>query len=153
MQTIANPGTLGSLIDRLKRLQPDSPRRWGTLTPGEMLCHLADAHDSVLGTRVPPGPASTGKPRPLMKWFALSVPLPWPKGIQTRPGVDPKLDGTHPGEFEQDRERTISGLKQIVETAPASLTPVHIIFGPMSASDWYRWGYLHVDHHLRQFSL
>jgi hypothetical protein len=27
----------------------------------------------------------------------------------------------------------------------------HPIFGPMSKADWLRWGYLHMDHHLRQF--
>jgi hypothetical protein len=27
----------------------------------------------------------------------------------------------------------------------------HPIFGAMSAGDWLRWGYLHMDHHLRQF--
>jgi hypothetical protein len=30
---------------------------------------------------------------------------------------------------------------------------VHPIFGPMSAAAWMRWGYLHADHHLRQFGL
>jgi hypothetical protein len=25
------------------------------------------------------------------------------------------------------------------------------MFGPMSERDWMRWGYLHADHHLRQF--
>jgi len=28
----------------------------------------------------------------------------------------------------------------------------HPIFGPMSRSDWLRWAYLHMDHHLRQFN-
>jgi hypothetical protein len=25
------------------------------------------------------------------------------------------------------------------------------MFGPMTEKDWMRWGYLHADHHLRQF--
>jgi hypothetical protein len=29
--------------------------------------------------------------------------------------------------------------------------PDHAIFGSMSEADWMRWGYLHMDHHLRQF--
>jgi prephenate dehydrogenase len=29
--------------------------------------------------------------------------------------------------------------------------PSHPMFGPMSPEDWMRWGYLHADHHLRQF--
>jgi hypothetical protein len=27
----------------------------------------------------------------------------------------------------------------------------HPVFGAMSDSAWRRWGYLHTDHHLRQF--
>jgi hypothetical protein len=29
---------------------------------------------------------------------------------------------------------------------------VHPMFGSMKRADWLRWGYLHADHHLRQFS-
>ena len=29
----------------------------------------------------------------------------------------------------------------------------HPLFDEMSERDWMRWGYLHVDHHLRQFGV
>ena len=29
----------------------------------------------------------------------------------------------------------------------------HPIFGALSRAAWLRWGYLHVDHHLRQFGV
>jgi hypothetical protein len=47
MKTIADDKTLKSLVERLCQLKPDSSRRWGTLTAGEMFCHLGDAHESV----------------------------------------------------------------------------------------------------------
>ena len=28
---------------------------------------------------------------------------------------------------------------------------VHPLFGPLTEPEWKRWGYLHADHHLRQF--
>jgi hypothetical protein len=28
----------------------------------------------------------------------------------------------------------------------------HPFFGSMQHADWMRWGYLHADHHLRQFN-
>ena len=38
--------------------------------------------------------------------------------------------------------------------APESLrAATHPIFGTMSKTEWGRWGYRHVDHHLRQFGL
>jgi Protein of unknown function (DUF1569) len=33
----------------------------------------------------------------------------------------------------------------------AAERPAHPIFGRMTEEEWMRWGYLHVDHHLRQF--
>ena len=44
MKTVADPTVLRSLTERLTRLRPESQRRWGTLTPHEMLCHLGDRH-------------------------------------------------------------------------------------------------------------
>lgn len=153
MRTIADDHTLNSLVERLRQLRPDTPRRWGTLTPGEMLCHLGDAHESVLGTRVPPGPPPSGVPRPLVKWFVLHTPFPLPKDVKTRPGVNPRIDGTRPADFAQDHERAIASLRRLALATPTTLAACHFLFGPMSARDWYRWAYRHVDHHLRQFGL
>ena len=41
LRTVADPAVLRSLKERLDKLSPDSQRRWGTLTPHEMLCHLS----------------------------------------------------------------------------------------------------------------
>src|SRR5262245_51883887 len=51
MKTVADPNVLQSLKRRLGLLRADTPRRWGTLTPHEMLCHLGDATAMVLRTR------------------------------------------------------------------------------------------------------
>lgn len=40
MRTVADPEVVQSLQDRLGQLHLDTGRRWGTLTPHEMLCHL-----------------------------------------------------------------------------------------------------------------
>lgn len=29
----------------------------------------------------------------------------------------------------------------------------HAIFGKLSEAEWLRWGYLHMDHYLRQFGI
>ena len=82
MTTIADPGTLGGLVQRLRLVHPETPRLWGTLTAGEMLCHLGDAHELVLGSRRPVGPAAGGAARPLLKWAALYGPFRWPRGAR-----------------------------------------------------------------------
>ncbi len=123
------------------------------MTPAEMLCHLGDAHEGVAGTRITPGPPATGPGKRLVKWFALATPFPWPKGVKTRPGVDPRIDGTRPAEFAADLERAITSLEALAAADPASLSPRHALFGAMRPGDWHRWAYRHVDHHLKQFGV
>jgi len=153
VKTLAEERVLAGLVSRLGNLTPDSGRLWGTLTAAEMLCHLGDAGESVLGLRIPPGSRPSGVRRPVLKWLILYTPMPWPKGVKTRPGVDPKREGTRPGDFERDRTRVITGLLALAAAPAERLSPAHFMIGPMSRRDWHRWAYRHVDHHLRQFGL
>ena len=48
---MADPAVLATLLERLSTVEPGSRRRWGSLTPHEMLYHLGDATAMVLGAR------------------------------------------------------------------------------------------------------
>ncbi len=148
-KSVSDPAALAQLIKRLDALRPESERRWGSLTPGEMVCHLGDAATSVLGR---PGQGE-GPSRPLMRWVALYSPLPWPRGAKTLPRIDPRREGTKPGDFEEDRRRAAEGLRAVAKATEGALPAAHAVFGRMRAEDWYRWAYRHADHHLRQFGL
>ncbi len=152
MKSVADPRVLESLVQRLETLTPQSQRRFGTLTPHEMLCHLGDATSHVLGER-PVDPPSRERRRPFMKWIALSLPLPWPKGFKTRRAIDPRLEGTKPSEFRADLDRAVDGLRRVAAAGGKDLIPLHPIFGTMALEDWHRWAYRHTEHHLRQFGL
>ncbi len=84
-----------------------------------------------------------------MKWVALRLPLKWPKGVATRPEMDQGVGGTPLAEFEKDRADLLSIVRRFCGTA--NLPVPHPFFGTMSRQEWLRWGYLHADHHLRQF--
>ncbi len=148
MPTVSDLGTLASLVARLERLQQETQRRWGTMTAGEMLCHLGDANTGVLDPEVG---RRQRRPHPIVKWLALVSPLHWPHGLVTPKVVDPKAGGTRPGVFDRDRARAIDSLR-VISTA-TTMSPIHSIFGPMSVPDWQRWAWKHTDHHLRQFGL
>lgn len=150
MKTVADPAVLRSLVMRLEALRPESPRRWGTLTPQEMLCHLGDATGMVLRTR-PRREAVRDRERPFVKGLALWTPLRFPHGWPTNPMHDPRAEGTRPSAFAQDLARAVAGLEGLVVAKADTLERVHGVFGRMSASDWQRWAYKHTDHHLRQF--
>jgi len=82
MKSLMNAADLGSILERLSRVTPNSQRQWGTMTPNQMFCHLTDSFGGVIGER-PMEMRDSLVARTFMKWFALYVPLPWPKGIKT----------------------------------------------------------------------
>jgi hypothetical protein len=88
--------------------------------------------------------------RTLIKFVALRLPLKWPKGFPTRPEVEQGEGGSVPIEFNEDRRRLISTVNRFGGHLPEPCAH-HPSFGPMTSKDWQRWGYLHADHHLRQF--
>jgi hypothetical protein len=115
----------------------------------QMVCHLADAFLMMLGERRP-SDATGLLQRTVIKWIALYLPVRWPPGILTRPELDQTLGGTKPEGFSADVAR-VEALMQRAAHATDCQTRPHPIFGRMSEADWMRWGYLHMDHHLRQF--
>lgn len=150
MRTVGDPDVLQGLLRRLGTIQPGSLRRWGTLTPHEMLCHLGDATEMVVGARPRKGTVRD-RSRPLVKLLGLWSPIPWPHGWPTNPAHDPRAEGTRPSVFAHDLARAVSGLEAVAGAMPGSLIRTHGFFGTMSVRDWQRWAYRHTNHHLRQF--
>lgn len=152
LNTVAHPDALDSLKRRLAALEPETPRRWGTLSAHEMLCHLGDAFEMALRIRPRKRPVPV-RMRRVLKGLGLWTPIRWPHGWPTNPHHNPRADGTRPSEFDADRARLIAALEHLASPDAPSLEPAHGLFGRMSAADWQRWAYKHTDHHLRQFGL
>jgi Protein of unknown function (DUF1569) len=151
MKTLAREEDTAELFQRLKRLRPDSTRQWGKMSAHQVVCHLADACRMAMGER-PVSDASGVPQRTIIKWVALYAPMTWPPNIVTRPEVDQLIAGTRPLEFAADMAQ-LETLLAALAARRGARWPAHPIFGPMSESAWLRWGYLHTDHHLRQFGL
>ncbi len=150
MKTLANSQDTAEIIRRLASVGPASRRRWGTMTVSQMICHLSDAFRVGLGDR----PAKAVKNRyngPLMRWLALWFPLQWPHGVPTVPECDAKIGGTPPAELERDKGELLALLQRFAAHPSAVAQHAHPFFGLMTEKEWMRWGYLHCDHHLRQF--
>ena len=147
MKTFARPECKAEILRRLRTVGPDTPARWGRMSAHQMVCHLADACRMASGEKVVT-PVAGWLPPVVMKWIALYLPLPWPRGIPTRPELDQLCGGTRPGDFVADLARAEMLLDSL--TRQAAWAP-HPIFGNMSRADWLRWGYVHTAHHLKQF--
>jgi hypothetical protein len=150
MKTLLNANDRDELRSRLSNVRPDSQHRWGRMSAQQMICHLSDSFRSALGERYASPDTSLFK-RIVLKRLALWVPVPWPHGFKTRPENDQLQGGTRPGEFAIDLRQFLVLFERFCSVED-EFGP-HPIFGQMSRIERMRWGYLHMDHHLRQFGV
>lgn len=153
MRTLANNVDKESVLDRLRQVQPNSQRLWGKMTPHQMVCHLSDSFKSVMGERQINGDKSNLLTKTLVRWIALYAPMKWPHGVPTMAENDQERDGTPPEDFQRDLNALETIVRRITSPQRDFKWGRHPLFGEMSERDWMRWGYLHCDHHLRQFGV
>ena len=151
MKSLSDRNTRDELIGRIAKVLPDTSRRWGKMTPAQMICHLNDSFLGVMGEKpmeIPRGFTLW----PVLKYIALYAPMEWPKGVPTRPEFDQESGGgTPPAQFESDVRSLLETMDRFARRPRDFQFRPHPMFKEMSDAQWMRWGYLHVDHHLRQF--
>ena len=121
------------------------------MTAGEAVCHLAICYQVVVGggvVRERTGPVQ----RTVFKYAALHTPVQWAHGYPTLPELKAGAPGVIPMHFDDDRQRLLESFDGFL-ASPVRDSAAHPIFGPLTQWEWMRWGYLHADHHLRQFGL
>jgi hypothetical protein len=150
-KTLSNPEHRAEVIARAHLITSASQRRWGRMNAHQMICHLADSFRVTMGLKS--NSSAPGAPNKVMKWLALNLPVRWPHGVPTRPEVDQLLGGTPPKDFEPDRQELISLLDRFTRQPRDFEWQPHPMFGHMRDEEWMRWGYLHTDHHFRQFGV
>jgi hypothetical protein len=150
MKTLTNAADKDEIARRLDALGPASERRWGKMSVAEMICHLSDAFKIALGEREAKS-VSNLFTRNVMKWAGLWFPTKWPHGVETVPECKAGMGGTPPVVMERDLDELRGLLERFAAQPRGFVFPEHSIFGRMTHAEWMRWGYLHMDHHLRQF--
>lgn len=148
---LSDPVQRAALVQRLRQLAPDSRRRWGRMTSNQAVCHLSDSFRNMMSP-TPISSVATPFSRTFVRWIAIHSGLPWPHGVKTRPEVDQEIGGTRPVEFMQDRRELEALIEQFAARTSNDLQP-HPMFGRLTTDEWRRWGWLHTDHHLRQFGV
>jgi hypothetical protein len=131
---------------RVVRLRPDSPRQWGTMTAPQMVCHVADQL-GVAMDEIPARRRGNILTRTLLKWYVMNFVKEISKEkIKTVS----EMQSTDPGDWEADVKRLTNAIDRFPrcdDFAP------HPVFGRMSPTEWGKLGYIHLDHHLRQFGV
>ncbi len=149
MKSLANPEDRAELMARLEKLNPQSQGKWGRMNANQMMCHLSDAFKLGTGERTSANRANLFTTT-IMKWATLQSNAYWPRGFKTAPEADQEISGTRPTEFFADKQELERTLEHFATNAP---TAPHPVLGKLSHAEWQRWGYLHMDYHLKQFGL
>ncbi|HEY1987039.1 MAG TPA: DUF1569 domain-containing protein [Terracidiphilus sp.] len=150
LKSLVKPGCKLEITARLATVGPRSQRLWGRMTAPQMICHLNDSFLGVMGDKAIELPAGFSL-WPAFKWIPLYMPMKWPQGVPTRPEVDQFGGGTPPAHFESDIRDLLVSLDKFTAQPRLFQFRPHPIFRVMTDAQWMRWGYLHMDHHLRQF--
>jgi len=147
MKTLGNPDDATEIRARILALTAEDQPRWGVMNATQMVCHVREPYLFALSPepyeqiKLPISPKAA-------KFMALRSPLPWPKGLPTLPEL--KIGASMATTaFAEDHATLFEAFDRFCATP--SLTKEHPFFATMEHADWMRWGYLHADHHLRQF--
>lgn len=149
MHTLLDAADREAILRRVAALTPTSPRQWGRLTVGGMLCHLNESARMALG-ELPVKPRGKRAFQVFPLKHLLLYVVPFPKGAPTAPEL---LEGVPSNDFEADKARLGELLTRIGLGPHEGPGPVHPLFGPLSWQEWGAATYKHTDHHLRQFGV
>lgn len=151
MKNLLENADRDTLIARLQNLNPDSRRRWGTMTASQVVPHLTDPLRVAIGDReAQPMNSIFSNPvvSALVVWW-----MPWPKGAPTASEFIQGEGGTPPAEFERDKQTLLLVIHRFAHHPENELFRPNPVFGRLSRRAWGRLMWRHIDHHLRQFGL
>ncbi|MFM2047605.1 MAG: hypothetical protein RI955_151 [Bacteroidota bacterium] len=149
MENLFEKPTFENVMQRLQKINANTQRQWGTMSVAQMLAHTSTPLEYALGDKK--GKQSfIGK---IFKPFAKKSffdEKPYKQNLPTAPefkAVEDKNFGT-----EKNR---LSNLLNRFHTDGSKVAgnSAHLFLGKISADEWARTMYKHIDHHFRQFGV
>lgn len=118
------------------------------MTPTGMLYHCNKTNAAIMESKtIDKTPILKQR---LQKFFVMDVMQRLPKGRKSRPkflqAEDQVLD------FEEERKLFIETVSGFINYR-GNLNGAHPVFGRLNITEWGRFAWIHMDHHLRQFGV
>ena len=151
MNNTFDDGIKLTISNRLDKLNPDTPKRWGKMDVTQMLTHMNDAFRISLGMK-PAIDTSNFYTHNIMFPVAVYVLPFWPKGETTAPELDQQQKGSAPRDFYTELEFLLKMIDVFNEREEAKLKP-HPMFGKLTKKQWRDLLIKHLNHHLKQFGV
>jgi hypothetical protein len=137
---------------RIHLLNEQSKRQWGKMNTSQMLAHCADQIRLALGQKEP-HEKPTFINRNIAKYIGLWLPRIPVKNLQGPVDMDQQYFGTISSDIATEKLNLLNLLDEVrLLPAQAVLKP-HPMFGKLNRSEWGRFMYVHLHHHLRQFGV
>ncbi len=147
MHTLFDPADRDAIAQRLKGLQPASPRQWGKMDAAQMLTHCSVALEVACGDRRKTQRLLGRIVAPFVKSSLLGD-----KPFMRNAPTDPEYRIADERDFEREKVRLSALVDRFCTRGPASAEGlVHSFFGRLTGEEWGRLMYKHLDHHLQQF--
>ena len=121
------------------------------MTVSQMLEHVRDALSMAIGEK-PVELRHSIASNAFGRLVFLHALWRWPKNLPTVPELDLRNASMVPiTSFCEHRDALAKAIVTFAALPANQLTSHHPLLGKMRRDEWMRWGFLHIDHHLRQF--
>lgn len=138
------------VIERIDKLTPDTPARWGKMNAAQMLAHCNVTYEMVYDNK-------HAKPNfflaLMLKAFvkkAVVNEAPYKPSTKTAPAF--VIKDTR--EFEKEKKRLVDYINRTQKLGDKHFDQKpSLSFGPLSSTGWSNMFYKHLDHHLTQFGV
>ena len=147
MKNLFDSEASNEILDRLELLKPDSQAHWGKMNVSQMMAHCIVPIKVSLGEAKPKRTLMGILFGKMGKKMVLKDE-PFKQGLPT----DPSFVIRNQPDFGQKKDELRSCIKNFLTTdKDAMAARPHPFFGRMTAEEWGKLGYKHLDHHFRQF--
>jgi hypothetical protein len=152
MKSILDSSTQKEIEKRILSLNETSNRLWGKMKVNEMICHCSDQVKMAVG-EIPTKYVGNFLLSTIVKHLIL-LGMPAPKGkVETVSELKQGVKGTRPTTIEQDKKTLLNFVQNFKSIIAKNSNVVHPAFGKLTTEQWARLCYIHLDHHLKQFSV
>ena len=141
--------TADSIMQRIHQLSADSSPKWGKMNAAQMLCHC----NMVLCESLEPAPAKR-------VWLGYLLGNGAKKKFLSssvfKPGgyTSPRLVVESEQDFPSSKDSLVVSINEFCRRGPESYEGrLHAFFGVMTADEWGRIQFNHLNHHLTQFNV
>lgn len=149
MQSLFEINTYNEVINRIDKLSPSATAQWGKMNVAQMLAHCKEAFKVPLSKKKIPR-IFLGR---LIGWAIKSKLYneePWKKNLPTAPDFLIKDQRN----FQDEKTALLELVNKFYSAGSAGISKYpHPFFGTLTADQWGKSMYKHLDHHLRQFAV